>query len=238
MRRLIKTRPSPALTVAFIALFVALGGSATALKGKNGVKANDLAKNSVGKRAIIKNGVGSSETAPKSVGTSEVIDNSLTGNDILESSLGTVPSATSATTATNANSLGGKPASDYATKTGNEGVRLVGTSGQPAFLTGWANSGTGPPSSFQSVGFWKDQFGIVHLQGDATRTSGTNTDIFALPAGYRPSAYENISVYGNNGTAAGIAVVPTSDPTPGAVRLVGGDPAFIGLSSVSFKAGG
>src|SRR4051794_1408074 len=99
MRRLIHTRPSPALTVAFIALFVALGGSATALRGKNVVKPDDLARNSVGKRAIIKNGVGASEAAAKSVGSSEVIDDSLTGADLLESSLGKVPSATSADTA-------------------------------------------------------------------------------------------------------------------------------------------
>jgi hypothetical protein len=87
---------------------VRLGGSATALRGKNVVKPDDLAKNSVGKRAIVKNGVGAAETAAKSVGSSEVIDNSLGGADINEGSLGKVPSAT------NADTLGGLSSSAFA----------------------------------------------------------------------------------------------------------------------------
>jgi hypothetical protein len=72
-------RPSPALIVAIVALVAALAGSAIALPGKNSVKSNDIAKNAI-KSKHVKN-------------------NKLTGNDINESTLGTVPSATTATSA-------------------------------------------------------------------------------------------------------------------------------------------
>jgi hypothetical protein len=61
MRRFVRYRPSPAMVVAFIALCVALAGSATALEGRRDVKADDLATGSVSKRAIRANGVGKSE---------------------------------------------------------------------------------------------------------------------------------------------------------------------------------
>jgi hypothetical protein len=76
--------PSPAMIVACIALLIALGGTSYA--------AIKLPKNSVGTKQLKKNAV----TSPK------VKDNSITGADVLESSLGIVPSATNATTATTA----------------------------------------------------------------------------------------------------------------------------------------
>jgi hypothetical protein len=56
-RFLKRYRPSPAIVLASIALIVALAGSAVALPGKKGVKADDLATGSVTKRAIGKTGV-------------------------------------------------------------------------------------------------------------------------------------------------------------------------------------
>ncbi len=47
-----KKLPSPALLVAMTALVLALSGTAVALKGKNSVKANDIAKGAVKGRAI------------------------------------------------------------------------------------------------------------------------------------------------------------------------------------------
>ncbi|HKH65700.1 MAG TPA: hypothetical protein VKA35_09585 [Solirubrobacterales bacterium] len=42
---------------------------------------------------------------------------------------------------------------------------------------------------FESVGFWKDPSGIVHLEGTAQGSPGAlGNDIFILPAGYRPAA--------------------------------------------------
>jgi hypothetical protein len=72
-----------ALAVAVLALIAAaVGGTAMALPGKNVVKKGDIAKNVVTSK--------------------QVKNDSLTGNDVKESTLGTVPSATSAATATTA----------------------------------------------------------------------------------------------------------------------------------------
>jgi hypothetical protein len=214
------------MVVALVALFSSLGGVSYG-----------VATGFIDSREIKNNVISTKDLKNNDVRGKDVRTNTLRGSDIVESSLGKVPSAgsadsaTNATNATNATSLGGSAASAYATKTGTEAVRLVGTAGNPAFNTGWGNAG----SPFQVVGFWKDQFGIVHLQGDASRSSGTNPDIFQLPVGYRPNAYENIAVYGDGGTAAGIAITGPGDGTPGAVRLVGGAATFIGLSGVTFR---
>lgn len=78
MKDLMKTRPSPAMVVALIALFVSLSGTAAALSGSNTVQSDDL-------------GPGAQVTAPdvaaNAVNGSDVTDNSLTGNDVDEASL-------------------------------------------------------------------------------------------------------------------------------------------------------
>ena len=207
------------MVVALIALFVSLGGvsfgAAVVITGKS----------------IKNNTVSTKDLKNNDIRGKDVRNNSLTGSDINESRLGQVFSATSADTAQNATQLQGVPANAYATKAGTEAVHLVGTAGNPAFNTGWGNATV----NFQRVGFWKDQFGVVHLQGNAVRSSGTATDIFVLPAGYRPNHFENFAVYGNMGTAAGIAITGPSDASPGAIRLVAGDATFIGLGGVTFR---
>ncbi|HYU59643.1 MAG TPA: hypothetical protein VEK39_02685 [Solirubrobacterales bacterium] len=84
MNRIVGKRPSPAMVIAILALFVALAGV--------GVAAVKLKKNSVLSKHI-KNG------EVKSV---DVEDNGMTGTDIDESTLGLVPNAQSAETATSA----------------------------------------------------------------------------------------------------------------------------------------
>jgi len=61
----------------------------------------------------------------------------------------------------------------------------------PTLLNGWVNFGSG----YNSAGYWKDSFGVVHLRGlikSGTATAGTV--IFTLPAGYRPPAIELLQV--------------------------------------------
>ena len=88
MLKRLKTLPSPALVIAFIALVAALGtGSAVALVGKNTVAADDIKKNAVRASEIKKNAVGASEIKSGAVRSSEVQNDSLTGADIDEGSL-------------------------------------------------------------------------------------------------------------------------------------------------------
>lgn len=70
--------------VAYIALFIALGGTAYGAAKWTGA---DIVDESLAAADLAPNSVSSSEIAPGAVGTSEVNDNSLTGADIDESTL-------------------------------------------------------------------------------------------------------------------------------------------------------
>jgi hypothetical protein len=78
------------MAIAFLALLIALSGTAVALPGKNRVQGNDIRKNAV-TGAKVKN---------ESLTGKDV--KGLTGADIKESTLGQVPSAASASTASTA----------------------------------------------------------------------------------------------------------------------------------------
>ncbi len=94
-------RPSPAMVVAIIALICALTGTAYAALGKN----------SVGTRQLKSKSVTTGKIADNAVNAAKVANGSLTGADINIGALGTVPSATSAASAGNANTVGGHSAS-------------------------------------------------------------------------------------------------------------------------------
>jgi hypothetical protein len=114
-------RPSHATVVAYVALFVALAGSAYA--------GTQLPKNSVGPKQLKKNAVTTAKikagavTEPKianaAVTGPKIADNAVTGAKVDESSLGQVPSAatagsaTAAATATDAAALNGIPSDGF-----------------------------------------------------------------------------------------------------------------------------
>jgi hypothetical protein len=152
----LRSRLNYANVMVTILAFIVLGGSAIA--------AGHLGKNSVGTKQLKKNAV----TGAK------VKNHSLTGKDIKLSKLGTVPSATHATSADSANSI---PAA--------EATHLVGAAGEPPFKGGSSNVPPEGPFAFQEVGFYKDHEGIVHLEGIAK--VGAGSIIFNLPPGYRPA---------------------------------------------------
>ena len=112
MRRFFVRRPSPAMAIAFIALLAALSGTAIALPGtntvdsgdiKNGqVKNKDIGKNAVNGKKVKNGSIASADVKNGSLTGTDVKDNSLTGNDINEGTLGQVPSANSANSATTA----------------------------------------------------------------------------------------------------------------------------------------
>jgi hypothetical protein len=111
--RYARLRPSPAAVIAVIALVFAVSGVAVALPGKNSVATKDIKKNAV-TAAKIKNG---NVTEPKlgegAVTTGKLGSDAVTGAKVNEATLGKVPSATTADTATKATS------SDKATEASN-----------------------------------------------------------------------------------------------------------------------
>ena len=113
MRKLLASRPSPAMAVAFVALLAALSGTAIALPGTNSVdsgdivngqvKAKDIGKNAVNGKKVKNGSLGSADVKNGSLTGTDIKDNSLTGSDINESTLGQVPSANTANSANSAN---------------------------------------------------------------------------------------------------------------------------------------
>lgn len=93
-------RPSPAMIVAIIALIASLSGSAYAALGKN----------SVGPRQLKAKAVTTGKIANNAVNGAKVANGSLTGADINLGALGTVPAATSAERAGNADTVSGHAA--------------------------------------------------------------------------------------------------------------------------------
>ena len=176
---------SYANVVATLALFVALGGASYA--------AIQLPKNSVGAKQIKRNAVSSAKIKNRAV----------TGAKIDLSTLGKVPSAahadsadaaktadqagtaTSAANAANSERLGGDPASSYL-KAGLEAVHVIGAPGEPPFLNGAENLNASPEVA--KVGFYKDPYGIVHLQGQLLVKD--SKPAFTLPPGFRPQAIQ------------------------------------------------
>jgi hypothetical protein len=145
-----------------LALFVALGGFAVAA---------GLPKNSVGPKQLKKNSVTTAKVKKEAITAAKVKKGTLTGTQINASTLGTVPVAQTANSATVASSL--PPAEPW---------HEVGAPGEPHFLGGWENTGLGNVPA----GYYKDQLGTVHLRGSVKAPEASEGSIFALPPGFRP----------------------------------------------------
>ena len=122
MKPFLRRRPSPALVISLIALFVSLSGVSYGVATgfidsreikNNEVRTRDLRNNDIRTKDLRNNEVRGLDIRRSTIQGSDVALNALDGNDVVESKLGKVPSATSADTAasaanaTSAQSLGG-----------------------------------------------------------------------------------------------------------------------------------
>ena len=115
MKSFLSRRPSPALVISLIALFISLSGvsygvatgfiDSRELKN-NQVRSVDLRNNDVRTRDLRNNEVRGIDIRNSTVRGADVGLNSLTGDDINESRLGKVPSAAAADSATTATTAG------------------------------------------------------------------------------------------------------------------------------------
>ena len=160
----IRKRLTYANVMSTIAVFLVVGGASA-------FAASQLGKNSVGTKQLKKNAVTAAKIKKNAITTAKIKKNAVTGAKVKESTLGTVPSATLASSI--------PPA---------EPTHLVGAPGEPPFESGSSNV---PPTSgvnLTPVGFYKDHEGIVHLQGLLQAGEGASiTTGFTLPPGYRPA---------------------------------------------------
>src|SRR5918997_221776 len=106
---MLRRRPSPALVIACIALFLSLGGVSYGLATgsidsreikNNSIASADVRNNSLRTFDIRNNEVRGFDIRNSTIQGRDVAFNTLTGADVEESSLGKVPSATQADTAT------------------------------------------------------------------------------------------------------------------------------------------
>jgi hypothetical protein len=126
-------RPSPALVVACLALFVALSGfgyAATQLP-RNSVGAAQLRNGSVVAQKIKKGAVVRTKLATGAVSSAKIANGEVTGADVDEATLGQVPSAT------NSSSVGGLAPSAFARA--------------DRFYTGSGDTGANPAQTLFSI---------------------------------------------------------------------------------------
>lgn len=99
---ILRRRPSPALVVAVVALFISMGGVSYGL-ATGSIDSRVIKNNTIRTQDLRDNSLRGRDIRTGAVRSSDIGDNSMTGLDVLESSLETVPSATNANTAANAN---------------------------------------------------------------------------------------------------------------------------------------
>ena len=205
-----RTRLTFANVTSCLALFIALGGASYA--------ATQLPKNSVGAKQLNKNSVTTAKVKKEAITAAKVKKGTLTGKQINLAKLGTVPSATHAASADSI-----PPA---------EPIRLIGAPGQPGFENGATNLPGEPGFNVQPAGFYKDAFGIVHLEGLVKKGSGPV--IFSLPSGYRPAA-GTIQVFEQLKESGVFILGAAAGPFPaGSVLALKSNAA---LSGITYRAG-
>jgi hypothetical protein len=108
VKSILRRRPSPALVIALIALFISLSGVAYGVATgsidsreikNNDVRSGDLRNNDIRTKDLRNNEVRGLDIRNSTVQGRDVALNTLTGDDVNESRLGKVPSAASADTA-------------------------------------------------------------------------------------------------------------------------------------------
>ncbi len=222
MHQILRRRPSPALVVACIALFVAMAGTGWAASQISG-----------------------SDVVNRSISHKKLKRDTLTGAEIKESKLGKVPtaaSADSATHATTADSAAHATTADSATHATTADSATHATSADSAtlastlpavqfhalpFLTGWGLSSF----AARAPGYTIDAQGFVHLQGAVAQVSGSSNDIAQLPVGARPADLTYMMFYAANDTVGTLWIDST-----GVIMRRTGNVTFLSLEGLSFHA--
>lgn len=121
-----------------------------------------------------------------------------------------------------------------------ENFHNVGDVGEVAFTSPWRHY-QGGGTVFGKVRYYKDYLGIVHLEGlaETTGTPTASTNIFNLPAGYRPGEAQMLFCQGYTGSYAPtrVDISSTGDVSianPAVTAFVVN--SFISLANIHFRA--
>ena len=170
-------RPSPALLISCLALFISLGGVSYGV-ATGFIDSRELKNNTIRTQDLRNNDIRGRDIRNSTIAGRDVAFNTLTGSDIAESRLTKVPDA---------DKLDGLDSAVL-------GLRAPVALTPLTRAAGWDTvSGETAPS------FEIDALGYVHLYGVAQRAvTGTDT-ILTLPAGTRPAADRHVTFWTNTG---------------------------------------
>jgi hypothetical protein len=218
VRRLPLRRPTPALVIACIALFISLGGVSWGFATgtidsreirNSSVLGKDIRDGTLTTKDLRNNEVRGADIRNSTITGRDVALDTLGGFDIKESTLGQVPDSAR---------LNGRSGGEYVLKE------------TPAFTALSLATGVTVPTGEAAPSYDVDGNGYVHLQGTAT---GITAAVFALPAGARPKATSRFVIRDDNGTA-----ILTLSPTGGATVTGAGAGDDVSFDGVTFAAGG
>lgn len=219
MKRILARRPSPALIIACIALFVSLGGVSYGV-ATGFIDSREIKNNTIRTQDLRNNDVRGRDIRNSTIGGRDIAFNTITGQDVNESKLGKVPDA---------DKLDGASGEAY--------VHTDTTGFAPLTL----HSDWGPVTDEPAPAYDVDPFGYVHLQGVFERDAQpADETILVLPPGARPDAVKRFAIAEDDGTgnlSAAFVTVETSGEVK-ADGVVSLPPAFQSLDGLTFKAAG
>ena len=109
-----------------------------------------------------------------------------------------------------------------------ENKHFIGAAGEPQFQNGWSNCG----SPWKNAAFYKDPFGIVHLEGFISNGTGSSI-AFTLPSGYTPAeetAFADMGATGGTTECTGVRI-----SSNGNVQVDSTSNGFQSLDGITFQ---
>ena len=203
-----RVRPSPALVIALVALFVSIGGVGYAASKigtndiQNGAVTNKkLHKAAVKTRKLAKKAVKSGKLADQAVGTGKIADGAVTSAKVAK--LAPIQAA-GLVTAVDCSSAGPNQ---------------------------WISKN---PDAFGNVGYYRDLDGQVHLAGTTQKCGSPpgGAVVFALPRGYRPQNTQEQTTPVIGGTAPTTNVIAFDD---GEIAVNVNSKDAVSLAGISFR---
>jgi len=106
---------------------------------------------------------------------------------------------------------------------------------EPASTGSWLK----PSPSYNSVSYWKDIGGVVHLRGVLSGGTYSTTPIFTLPAGFRPAS-NNLFTVAQSSIYEGTGIVEVQADgdviAPAITSVQTGVSTYLSLDGISFQA--
>jgi hypothetical protein len=223
---ILRRRPSPALVISMIALFVSLSGVSYGVATgfidsreikNNEVRTRDLRNNDIRTRDLRNNEIRGIDIRNSTVQGRDIALNTVRGEDVNESTLGKVPSATSADTAASATTAGSVSTLKIIppTSVAEGGTPLALATHGPLTLNGACEPGTGTTEARLTVSTTENNSAAAGEQADpdidaggtslpiATVSSGTTGVLAARAVASAPSGKAFTGLIGMYADAGG-----------------------------------